>query len=83
MDIDDIDDILNIKILGVVPDDESIIVSTNRGEPAVNDPKSRSGQAYRNICRRMEGEDVPLMDLQSEGFVQKFLRKIGVGTANR
>ena len=83
MDIDDIDDILNIKILGVVPDDESIIVSTNRGEPAVNDLKSKSGQAYRNICRRMEGHDVPLMDLQNEGFVQKFLRRIGVGTANR
>lgn len=83
MDISDIDDILNIQILGVVPDDESIIVSTNRGEPAVNDVKSRSGMAYRNICRRLEGQEVPLMDLQAEGFMQKLLKRIRVGAANR
>ena len=79
MDIDDIDDILAIPILGVIPDDESIIVSTNKGEPVVTDHRSRSGQAYRNIVRRLEGEDVPLMDLQEHGVVQWFKKFIGVG----
>jgi len=79
MDIEDIDDILAIPILGVIPDDESIIVSTNKGEPVVTDKRSRSGQAYRNIVRRLEGEDIPLMDFQEHGVVQWFRKFIGVG----
>lgn len=72
MDIDDVDDILRIPILGVVPDDEDIIVSTNRGEPVVHDKKSKAGQAYRNICRRLIGEEVPLMDLHENGLLSWF-----------
>ncbi|KLU40207.1 MAG: cell division inhibitor MinD [Peptococcaceae bacterium 1109] len=83
LDISDVDDFLRIPILGIVPDDESIIVSTNRGEPVVNDQRSRSGQAYRNICRRLEGQEVSFMDLQGENFMQRLLRRIRVGAANR
>ncbi|AYO30975.1 MAG: septum site-determining protein MinD [Thermoanaerobacteraceae bacterium] len=64
MNIDDMIDILAIELLGVVPEDEKIVVSTNRGEPAVADEASRAGQAYRNITRRIEGEDVPLMTIE-------------------
>ncbi|HBG01508.1 MAG TPA: septum site-determining protein MinD, partial [Firmicutes bacterium] len=64
MSIDDIDDILAISILGVIPDDQDIIVSTNKGETVVTDKRSRPGQAYRNIVRRMLGDEVPFMDLQ-------------------
>lgn len=72
MGIEDIVDILAIDIIGVVPEDEMIVVSTNRGEPAVLDNNSKAGQAYRNIAKRITGEDVPLMDLESDGgFVQK------------
>ena len=49
MDKQDIIEILAIKLLGLVPDDESIIVSTNKGEPAILDSKSLAGQAYKNI----------------------------------
>lgn len=80
MDISDIDDILAIDILGVIPDDQDIIVSTNRGEPVVHDQRSRAGQAYRNISRRMLGETVPLMNLQERGVVHWF-RKILSGEA--
>jgi len=66
MDIDDIIDILAIDLLGVIPEDERIVISTNRGEPAVADENSRAGQAYRNVTRRLEGEDVPLMSLDVE-----------------
>ncbi|MGB9812535.1 MAG: septum site-determining protein MinD [Thermovenabulum sp.] len=66
MDINDILDILAIGLLGVIPEDEKIVISTNRGEPAVVDEMSRAGQAYRNITRRIEGEDVPLMSLDVE-----------------
>jgi len=79
MSIDDIIDILAIDLIGVVPDDEKIIVSTNRGEPAVTDNKSLAGQAYRNITRRVLGEQVPIMDLQSEeGFVFKLKKLFGI-----
>jgi septum site-determining protein MinD len=65
MNIEDIIDILAIELLGVVPDDENIIISTNRGEPAVKDEKSSAGQAYRNISRRIQGEQVAIMDLDN------------------
>jgi len=79
MSIDDIIDILAIDLIGVVPDDEKIVVSTNRGEPAVTDNKSLAGQAYRNITRRILGEQVPIMDLQSEeGFVFKLRKLFGL-----
>ncbi len=60
---EDVIDILAIDLLGIVPDDEAIITSTNRGEPVVYDKTSRAGQAYHNIARRILGEQVPLMDL--------------------
>ncbi len=60
MDIDDITDILAIDLLGVVPEDEAIVVSTNRGEPAVLTKASRAGEAYQRICSRILGEDVPV-----------------------
>lgn len=72
MNIDDILDILSINLLGVVPDDENIIVSTNRGEPAVASDRSKAGQAYRNITSRILGEDVPLLDMDEPTFFEKF-----------
>lgn len=78
MSIDDIIDILAVNLLGVVPEDEMIVVTTNRGEPAVLDSGSRAGQAYRNIARRITGEDVPLMDLDAgNGFMNKLRKLIG------
>ena len=76
MDIKDMLEILAVKLLGVVPDDDSIVISTNRGEPAVLDQNSRAGQAYRNIVQRIMGQDVPLMNLDvEEGFFSK-LKKL-------
>jgi len=63
MTLEDVSEILAIDVLGVVPDDESIIVSTNRGEPSVLDEKSLAGQAFRDITKRVLGEEIPLMDL--------------------
>jgi len=71
MSTDDVLEILAIDLMGVVPDDQSIIVATNKGEPAVTDNKSLAGQAYRNIVRRIMGEEVPVMDLKNNGFIGK------------
>ncbi|MCL2619220.1 MAG: septum site-determining protein MinD [Defluviitaleaceae bacterium] len=70
MTLEDVTDILAIDVLGIVPDDESIVVSSNKGEPAVMEESSRAGAAFRNITSRLMGEDVPLMDLDVQtGFL--------------
>lgn len=63
MAMEDVTEILAIDILGVVPDDESIVISANKGEPAVTDNSSKAGQAYRNISQRLLGNEVPLMNI--------------------
>jgi septum site-determining protein MinD len=69
---DDVLDILAIPLIGIIPEDEGILVSTNRGAPAAMDDKSRAGQAFRNIARRLRGEDVPFLPLEdNRGFFQK------------
>jgi len=78
MDINDMLEILAIDLLGVVPEDELIVVSTNRGEPAVTLQGSRAGEAYRNIARRIQGEQVPFLSLETDsGFFGRLKRLIG------
>jgi septum site-determining protein MinD len=76
LDVSDIIETLSIELLGVVPDDKNITVSTNKGEPIVLDDKSISGQAFKNIARRITGEEVPLLDLKTggEGFFASIKR---------
>lgn len=64
---DDVIDLLAIHLLGIVPEDKNVLISTNKGVPIALDGKSPAGQAYRNIARRIQGEDVPLMDLDKGG----------------
>ena len=71
MSVDDVCEILSIDLIGAVPDDEQIVISTNQGEPLVGS-SSLAGKAYQNICHRLVGEEVPLMDLNAkEGFFSK------------
>jgi septum site-determining protein MinD len=76
LDINDILECLAIKLIGVVPDDKNVTVSTNKGEPIVLDDKAFSGQAFKNIARRITGEEVPFMSLESEdnGFLTSLKR---------
>ncbi len=69
---EDVLDILAVPLIGVIPEDEGILVSTNRGSPAAMDDRSRAGQAYRDIARRLCGEEVPFPPLDdNKGFLQK------------
>ena len=71
MNVDDVTEILAVNLIGAVPDDEQIVISTNRGEPLVGSD-SLAGKAYMNICHRIMGEEVPLLDLnQKHGVFEK------------
>ncbi len=76
MSVEDVLEILSVKLLGVVPEDEQIIVSTNKGEPVAGTDNTRAGLAFRNIARRLRGEDVPLMDLDelNQGWLSRMVR---------
>lgn len=75
LDISDVVDVLAIQLIGVIPDDEAIIISTNKGVPVIFENNSTSSQAFKNISRRLGGEDVPFLNLQPEtSFFQKLVR---------
>ena len=72
MTVDDVTDILAVNLIGAVPDDEQIVISTNRGEPLVG-TNCLAGKAYSNICHRIMGEEVPWLDLyHKDGIMSKF-----------
>jgi septum site-determining protein MinD len=63
----DVVEFLAIPLIGIVPEDESVLVSTNHGQPVVLNEKSKAGLAFFNIGRRLMGEDVPWMELDDKG----------------
>ena len=72
---DDVLDILAVDLIGIVPDDENIVIATNQGEPCVGD-SSLAGQAYMNICKRIMGEEVPFLDLKVRTGIFEKLKKL-------
>lgn len=76
LSVADVLDILAIDLLGVVPEDEAILISSNRGLPvAMSAANSASAsQAFRNIAERMEGKEVPILDLTPQDGLFNRLR---------
>jgi septum site-determining protein MinD len=73
---EDVVDLLAIPLLGIVPEDENVIVSTNQGQPVVMDTKSLAGRSFTNIAKRLKGEDVPWLDLTEKDGLFNRLGKI-------
>lgn len=73
LNVEDIIELLAINLIGVVPDDEDIIITSNKGEPAVMNQNTKTGQAYMNISKRILGEEVPLLDLNKDTVIKKFM----------
>ena len=73
---EDVLDLLAVELIGIVPEDENVIISSNRGAPVASDGKSRAGQAFRNIAKRLRGENVPFMDLDSGGGLWQRIQKL-------
>lgn len=73
----DILDILSIDLLGIVPDDDSIVISTNKGRPIALNREAYISQAYHNIAQRILGYNVPLMRFQEISWWERIRRMLG------
>jgi septum site-determining protein MinD len=71
LSVEDVLDLLAIQLVGIVPEDENVIVASNRGTPMAFDNKSKAGQAFHNIARRLMGEEIPFMEVENQGFFQR------------
>jgi septum site-determining protein MinD len=80
LNTEDVIELLAIELLGIIPEDENVVISTNRGQPIALNGNGRAGQAFRNIARRLMGETVPLMSLEDRsGFFGRISRMIRPG----
>ncbi len=77
---DDILDVLAIELIGIIPEDESVIVASNRGIPVALDTKTLAGKAYSNIALRLMGNEIPFDILEyNDGFIRRISRLIRLG----
>ncbi len=79
MSAEDVTDILAIKLIGIIPEDDQVVPSSNSGVPITLNEGSRAGQAFRNIARRLMGEDVPFMNLDESNNLIKRLGRLFAG----
>ncbi len=77
LSVEDVTDILSAELLGIVPDDEEVIDTTNRGEPVALQTESRLGAIYDKIARRLEGDVVAFTQFVAPGFFGRLFRKAG------
>ena len=82
MDVADVLEVLGIDLLGIIPEDEMIIVATNKGEPAVYDKRSRAGRSFLNAAQRIMGEAIPLDEvMDAPSLLERLRRFVGFGPA--
>jgi septum site-determining protein MinD len=82
MDVADVLEVLGIDLLGIIPEDELIIVATNKGEPIVYERRARAGRAYLSAAQRILGDEVPLEEVEeSPTLMDRLRRLVGIGPA--
>src|SRR5690554_5193872 len=71
--VDDVEEILAIRLLGVIPESISVLKASNQGVPVILDEHSDAGQAYSDAVDRLLGKEVPqrFIDAQKKGFLQR------------
>jgi len=73
LSVKDVQDILAIPLLGIIPESPSVLTSSNSGVPVIADAMSEAGQAYTDLVARFLGEDKPhrFMTYEKKGFFSK------------
>ena len=78
LSVEDVVEILGLKPVGIIPEDERVLISTNQGEPLVLKGTSPAAVAYMDTARRIRGEEVPFRNLEdSQGFLSVIRRLFG------
>lgn len=73
INVEEIKDTLEIDLLGLIPDDEAVIISTNRGEAVIKDEETKAAKAYKNIIRRLLGDEVEFLNIERTKFMDRVL----------
>jgi septum site-determining protein MinD len=75
LSVTDIQEILRIPLLGVIPESESVLQASNSGTPAIHIEKSDVAEAYRDVVGRFMGEELPMRFINAEkvGFFKRLL----------
>ncbi|MEN6408563.1 MAG: septum site-determining protein MinD [Anaerolineaceae bacterium] len=77
---EDVLELLAVDLLGIVPEDENVVASTNRGQPIALDTRYKAGQAFQNIARRLKGDDIPMLTFEeNDSFFGKLTRMLRPG----
>jgi septum site-determining protein MinD len=63
---DDVLELLAVELIGMIPDDDAVIISTNKGQPIALDGKTKAGLAFHEIARRLMGESVPFTPIEEK-----------------
>jgi septum site-determining protein MinD len=73
LSVEDVQEILSLDLLGVIPESKAVLNASNSGAPVVLDSDSDAGQAYLDVVARYMGEDLPhrFIDLQRKGFFSR------------
>ena len=79
LSVEDVCEILSIELLGIIPDDEEVIDTTNRGEPIVLNETAKLRTIYDKIARRLDGELVPFTNFDSQGFFGRLFGALKAG----
>ncbi|CAD5376892.1 membrane ATPase of the MinC-MinD-MinE system [Pseudomonas sp. OF001] len=73
LSVDDVEEILSIGLIGVIPESQAVLKASNQGVPVILDEQSDAGQAYGDAVDRLLGKDVPhrFLEVQKKGFLQR------------
>jgi len=73
---DDVLELLAVELIGLIPEDDHIVMSSNQGSPIALNGKSKAGEAFRNIARRLDGVDVPFLPLEDNNGIFKRVARL-------
>jgi septum site-determining protein MinD len=73
LSVKDVEEILGIRVIGVIPESSNVLTASNNGIPVIVDGESQAGQAYSDTVARILGETRPLrfVEVPKKGFLQR------------
>ncbi|MFT5719002.1 MAG: septum site-determining protein MinD [Oleiphilaceae bacterium] len=76
LNVEDVTDILAVKLLGIIPESETVLSSSNQGVPVIRDTESKAGQAYADAVERLLGNELPhrFMNAEKKGFFKRMFK---------